>query len=70
RPKRLMAVGFLKRVAREHSVTTAGLCLGFGLSVAAVVLAAVWFADFAIRLGQVLGRRTRTAGARFPNLGS
>lgn len=38
-------------------LNAAGLCLGFGLSVAAAVLAGVWLADFFARLGQVLRPR-------------
>lgn len=39
------------------ALNAAGLCLGFGISVVAVVLAGVWLADFFARLLQVFGSR-------------
>ena len=39
------------------ALNAAGLCLGVGLPVPAIVLTGVWLGDFAFRLARVLGRR-------------
>ncbi len=41
------------------SVNTAGLCLGLGAPVAAVVFGFVWLGDFAVRLARVIAGRGR-----------